>query len=71
VKGVLCAVYCTDTDAKDEQSTDNGTEHGVMEENRADDDLEQRKAPHASRNAHKFSSNAKTRMKTCVGIEVS
>jgi hypothetical protein len=42
-----------------------------MEEYRADDDLEQCKAPHASYNTQKFPLNAKTRIKTCVGIEVS
>jgi hypothetical protein len=31
------------------------TERGVMEEYRADDDLEQRKAPHTSCNMQKFS----------------
>jgi hypothetical protein len=46
------------------------TERGVMEESRAYDDLEQREAPQASSNTQKFPSNAKTRIKTCVGVEV-
>jgi hypothetical protein len=47
------------------------TECGIMEESCADDDLGQRKAPRASCNTQKFPSNAKTRIKTYVGIEVS
>jgi hypothetical protein len=42
-----------------------------MEEYRADDDLEQRKAPHVSCNTQKFPFNAKSGIKTWVGIEVS
>jgi hypothetical protein len=41
-----------------------------MEEYHADDDLEERKAPHASCNTQKFPFNAKMRIKTCRGIEV-
>jgi hypothetical protein len=39
-----------------------------MEEYCVDDDLEQHKAPHVSFNTQKFPFNAKTRIKTCVGI---
>jgi hypothetical protein len=42
-----------------------------MEEYRADDDFEQRKAPHACCNTQEFPFNAKTRIKTRVAIEVS
>jgi hypothetical protein len=42
-----------------------------MEEYHADDDLEQIKAPHVSCNTQKFPFNAKMRIKTSVGIEVS
>jgi hypothetical protein len=42
-----------------------------MEEYRSDDDLEQRKAPYAGCDTQKCPFNAKTRIKTCVGIEVS
>jgi hypothetical protein len=42
-----------------------------MEEYRADDDPEQRKAPDASCNKQKFPFNTKMKIKTCGGIEVS
>jgi hypothetical protein len=47
------------------------TLHGVMEEYLADDDLEKCNAPHTNCNTQKFPFNTKTRIKTCIGIEVS
>jgi hypothetical protein len=61
-------LFTLPTNTKDEKKE--WTERGVMEKYHADDDLEQCKAPHVSCNIQKFPFNAKTKIKTCIGIEV-